>query len=258
MHLYQTSHLNFSFNKSYNMNFIPHLHKEIEIIYVVNGAFTLLSNFQLYHLQAGDFFIAFPNTIHEYIDNNECTCLIWIFDASILPDYSSTFRKKMPLYPVLKANQVTLDIHYALDAFQNRSGLQTESTLSKTLLSLLLHDLLDGLSLQDIGVLENYEWLMKLLIYLGEHMQDELSLDMISEEIGISKYHLSRTFKARTGYSIPTYINTVRVTQAMELLKHSDQTITEIAFSCGFESMTTFFRAFKQITGKSPKQFKTD
>lgn len=258
MHIYENRESSFDFFKSDNAHFMPHLHKEVEVLYVLDGTFSIQYNFELYTLSKGDLFIAFPNTVHEYISikGKSNKCLLWIFDSAILNDLARTLQKKTPQCPIIRASDIAEDIKYVAEAFNTRDDLSTGSVKSKTLLTLLMCSVMESLTLNDIGLYENPEWLMKLLVHINENFTEQITLDSISEEIGISKYHLSRTFRARIGCTIPVYINTMRVRNAIELLKSTNKSITQIAFESGFESLTTFFRQFKEITDKTPKMYR--
>ena len=70
---------------------------------------------------------------------------------------------------------------------------------------------------------------------------------------GASAAHFARSFKEAFGIPPHRYLLTRRVERAMALLRDTDQSITEIAFATGWESLGTFGRTFRDITGDSPK-----
>jgi transcriptional regulator GlxA family with amidase domain len=69
---------------------------------------------------------------------------------------------------------------------------------------------------------------------------------------GVSPAHFARSFKAAFGVPPHRYLLTRRVERAMALLRDTDLSITEIAFDTGWESLGTFGRTFRDITGESP------
>lgn len=256
MHLYENRTSRFDCYAVQGIRYFPHLHKHVELVYIMKGEMRLVSNGTAYHLTAGDIFLAFPNTIHEYDAADDCLCGLWIFDSNLIEDFSATFRKKTTTIPVLYRDQVHADVHMAVEQFSSREELRMESALSKAFLSVILAHVLPALSLVELNLRENLDWMHQVLQYLNQHFTEQLSLQRVADEIGISKYHLSRTFRERIGCSIPNYINTLRVDQAIQQLKSTEKSITEIAYECGFESMTTFFRAFRQLGKESPKQYR--
>jgi transcriptional regulator GlxA family with amidase domain len=69
---------------------------------------------------------------------------------------------------------------------------------------------------------------------------------------GVSEAHFARSFKAAFGIPPHRYLLTRRVERAMALLRDTDLSITEIAFDTGWESLGTFGRTFRDVTGESP------
>lgn len=92
--------------------------------------------------------------------------------------------------------------------------------------------------------------------YIEKNYHRDIYLESISDEIGLSAKHVSRTFKEGTGTSITDYIGLVRISKAKEMLLHTDYRINEIAERVGISSRTTFLRVFKKIEGISPADFR--
>jgi AraC-like DNA-binding protein len=72
----------------------------------------------------------------------------------------------------------------------------------------------------------------------------------------MSPYYLSHQFKAVSGFNLNRYINRTRISNARSLLIESDATITDIAFQCGFKSISQFNRTFKKIVNLTPREYK--
>lgn len=97
--------------------------------------------------------------------------------------------------------------------------------------------------------------------FIKNHYAEKISLDELAELEHISKSYLSRKFKERTGLSVVSYINQIRIERSRQFLMMSGLSIDEIAYQVGFDSPKYFHRVFKEITGESPagfrRQFKT-
>ncbi len=104
----------------------------------------------------------------------------------------------------------------------------------------------------------NYEQrLEKVTDYIGEHIDDNISLDELSRVSCFSKFHFHRLFTAFTGLSLKQYIRWLRLKRAAhQLIVDKDQSILTIAMNAGFESHEAFSRAFKKTCGLSPSQFR--
>lgn len=96
-----------------------------------------------------------------------------------------------------------------------------------------------------------------MIDYIGKHLDEELSLEHLSEVVCFSKYHFHRLFTAYTGLSLRQYIRWLRLKRAAhQLVVERDKSIIDIAISAGFESHEAFTRAFKQSCGASPSKFR--
>lgn len=80
----------------------------------------------------------------------------------------------------------------------------------------------------------------------------------LAEVSGVSEAHFSRSFKRAFGVPPHRYLLTRRIERATSLLRDSALSITDIAFSTGWESLGTFGRTFHDITGRSPSAVRLD
>lgn len=93
-----------------------------------------------------------------------------------------------------------------------------------------------------------------LIRYINQNAAQALSLDQLEEVFGISKYVLLHEFKDYTGMSIYQYILTRRVMLAQQLIQQGAKP-NQACEQSGFSDYTSFYRAFKARTGKSPNQY---
>lgn len=99
--------------------------------------------------------------------------------------------------------------------------------------------------------------LRNMIDFIGKHLDEELSLESLSEIFCISKFHFHRLFTAFTGLSLQQYIKWLRLKRAAhQLIVDKDQSVINIAINAGFESHEAFSRAFKKACGFSPSQFR--
>jgi AraC-like DNA-binding protein len=94
------------------------------------------------------------------------------------------------------------------------------------------------------------------LDYINENFQNsDLSLQLISKFTGISQRVVSESISAQFQCNVKTYINQIRINEAVRLLKETDLNSSEIAYKVGFSSPSNFNRVFKNLTGKTPSDF---
>lgn len=94
-------------------------------------------------------------------------------------------------------------------------------------------------------------------VYIEEHYVDSgLTLNEVAGAIGISPNYFSALFKEATGSSFITFLTTVRLSHAKELLKTGTYKTYEVAAYCGYENSTYFSTIFKKYTGVSPSEYR--
>lgn len=98
--------------------------------------------------------------------------------------------------------------------------------------------------------------IVEILNYIGEHLTGEISVDGLADRFYVSKYHLMRTFKKETGYTIHRYITEKRMILAKEKLLSGSPAV-KVSEECGYSDYSTFLRAFSQNTGMTPSEFVT-
>ena len=94
-------------------------------------------------------------------------------------------------------------------------------------------------------------YVKKAIGFIREHLGKPISLDTVAAHTGISKYHLSRQFKAYTGSSVIVTVNQIRCTEARRLIE-GGMSVSEAAAVCGFENLSYFTRSFKKCFGCVP------
>lgn len=90
---------------------------------------------------------------------------------------------------------------------------------------------------------------------LREHMEAPPTLEEIARQVGCSAHHLSRTFSAATGCTMPQYLRQLRMERAAELLKSGRYNVTETALEVGYSSLSHFIQAFQEVYGCPPGAF---
>jgi AraC-like DNA-binding protein len=101
------------------------------------------------------------------------------------------------------------------------------------------------------------EKIKKAIDYIDENYTSDISREGLAASLDISPNHLGKFFKIHTGKKINEYINELRIHDAAKKLREQKQeTIINIAFSVGFESLSTFNRTFLKIMGITPSEYK--
>lgn len=93
--------------------------------------------------------------------------------------------------------------------------------------------------------------ILEITQYLDKHLNEDISVEDLSEKFYLSRFHLMRRFKEETGSTIHSYISERRLLMAREMISQGETT-TEACYKCGFKSYATFARAYGKFFGTTP------
>ena len=97
---------------------------------------------------------------------------------------------------------------------------------------------------------------LKVKEYILAHINDNLRLEQLSDLVGMTPTAFSRYFKLRTGKSLSEYIVDIRLGHAARSLVDTTDSISEICWSCGFNTLSNFNRLFRKRKGCTPTEFR--
>lgn len=92
--------------------------------------------------------------------------------------------------------------------------------------------------------------------YINENYSSINNIEEIAAKFYMSRYHLCHLFTQNLGVGLISYLNTIKIRRACELLEDKAQSITEIATKCGFNSSSYFCKVFKEEKGMSPSEYR--
>ncbi len=153
-----------------------------------------------------------------------------------------------------------LDIEESL---QSISGLMEKILAVKTKKELI--ELVNDLASRFFGFLQrsnkyqntNQE-INKALAYIDKNFKKDLTLEEISQEVGLSLYYFSHLFKEETGKTFVSYLNKLRINKAKHLLRNVDLNIAEVGYQVGYNDPNYFTRVFKEYENMTPSQYRKE
>lgn len=92
--------------------------------------------------------------------------------------------------------------------------------------------------------------------WIDNHLEEQLNLDMIASEFGMSRSLLTKEFRKYTNTSVVEYMNIRRLQRAGSILSETKKSITDAALESGFSNIGNFYRKFKELYGVTPSEFK--
>ena len=248
-----------------------HFHNHLEIYYLTAGERIYFIRDRTYHIRPGDMVVLSSNIVHRAYSvgggsPNHERIILEVYQP-MLASMRELFGRSGPeealrgVFGVLRLGQE--------EQSQVRSwiyGIMRErkerqygyEAMVRCIMAQLLAFIIRRMSQEASAerVTAKNTRMLEIADYLAAHSNQKLSLDKIAERFYISKYHLCRTFKQATGFTLAEYINTSRVMRARELLLTTRSSITEIAEETVFESGTHFGKVFKQYMGTPPLAYR--
>ena len=103
---------------------------------------------------------------------------------------------------------------------------------------------------------KNSDVIKKAIQYISKNYANNLSLELVANQVHLNPTYFSTLFKQSTGSSFKEYLNMVRIEESKRLLSNTDYALIDIAIATGFEDQSYFTKVFKKYTGLTPKQFR--
>lgn len=245
-----------------NFSFPAHLHSNLELLYVTDGAIRVTIQNRTKLLAKGDFAIVFPNVIHSYETRPLNTAapasrvLIAVCGLNLTGDFLQKVTRYYPEDPFIPAAHLHENVLYAMEQLETERRSGQSLSACAALLQLILARTVPVMGLIKNNNMESYDLTYKIVTYVSEYFQEPLTLTDLAGHLNVSKYHLSRVFSSKLNTSFNKYLNYIRLNYAVTLIQSTDQTLTQIGIDSGFESQRTFNRAFREVFHLSPSEYR--
>lgn len=249
-----------------NANLNIHTHECCEVLYCLKGGKNFLIDDKIYRVHDGDLFIMNQFEAHKitFEPGQEVERYVFeihpefIFSASTQQtDLSRCFYTRRDD----TSNRIELSEkdHLKMKEFTRRMYQKhgygddiIKSAVMSELLVFINKLFADNHPYDEIP--QNTQ-LAKAIIYINEHLTDELSLEIVAKNSYISVNHLSRLFKLTLGTTVNKYIIGKRISSAKKLLNNG-LSVSETAYESGFRDYSNFIRTFNAYVGMSPGKYK--
>ena len=252
-----------------NHNSPFHWHRELEILYILNGHATVRMDGRRYEIDPLDAIVMDYSKIHEVIYEMPQTMGICIHVSRNL------LRRYL-------ADTELLEIRCAGDGLTEEDG-EAYRRICECLSRLVVlyvnqkntyHLRSTALILEIMACLTehfskpvtrqtteakvgNMERLDQICTYVEHHYMEEISLQDAADELGLNREYFCRFFKQNTGISFIRYVNQVRINHIYQELLHSDEGIQEITERHGFYNQKLFYRMFKERYECTPREIRS-
>ena len=248
-----------------------HWHTATEIIMPMDNYYTVVVNQTNYHLNVGDILVIPSGEQHELVAPKDGSRFIYLFDfsaisklkgfASILPLLSQPLLITAQTAPQIYETEYDLLLQMKNEYFSdnNLRELVIYSQIINFFVSVGRNHFesnIDNPYIRSEKKREYIETFNEVLDFIDNHYMDDLSLDIVANAAGFSKYYFTRLFKQYTDTTFYDYLSYKRIRVAESLLSRPELSVTEIALQSGFSSISTFNRIFKKLKNCSPTEYR--
>lgn len=247
-----------------NYHYPLHWHTHLEFNLVLEGTIKGVINGNSVTIPPGDIFFVNSSDLHETdaVDQNHMRAITLLLSYDLLKEYcpdvdtyyfnwsgNDTIHQQLKKL-ILECAKLSekKDVYYELELsialrklclilLKNCKHKRQEKNLSKP----------EVKSMVDIR---------KVIAFIENHYEDDLSLSEIATYIGMSPNYFSRFFKNATNETVHSYLTHIRLYHAHKELLNSTHSITELALNNGFPNVKAFIEAFKKAYGTTPNKYK--
>lgn len=254
-----------------------HWHNDFEFTYVESGHFEFFVGTDTFILNPGEAIFINSKSLHQVkaIKNETPVYHSYSFAPEIICESMQSLIATKYILPIM------LNTNFPYYIFRNnipweKTCLSTINKLNKVVksknisrefqikhyLQSIFIDMIENIpNLCDKSNIsinnENYT-IMKILLYIKNHYSESISLLDISNSANISKSSCNRLFHKTLKMTPFQYLVNFRINQSINLLSHSNKSISEIAYSCGFHDSSYYCKIFRKYNGVSPQQYRNN
>lgn len=231
-----------------DIHFNLHMHRHPELVYIRQGTVLVECGGKTETICAGECALIPSNGIHGYRSCGPSVSDVCIFSEAYVPTFSRQIRRKKAEQTKFVCSAVTRT--FAEEKLFLPNQTPDLYTLKATLYA-VLGEYLQQVPLHECS--EKSELLMQRIIdYVERNYTENITLKSMAEELGYEEHYLSRCFHNLVPMHFSRYVNYYRVDAAAGLLRSTELSITEIALQSGFQSIRSFNRVYRDLTGHAP------
>ena len=227
-------------DKNRSVMYPPHYHGVLEIFVVKKGNFSCSINGKIYNVPDNSIAIIDHYDLHYYL--NEATDGDVRYVMTIPHTYLTTFNKlrenKRILNNVITDKELCDKVINLMDVYVDNNSTAYEL---QSAIDLIFSQILTKLCLADDGRATDFELIKNILIYIEQNFKDDVSRSTIAKALGYTETHVSRVFHQYIGYTIPHYVNILRL-EYVNANRDKRKNLISIIMESGFKSIQSYYR----------------
>ena len=240
----------------------PHFHKNVEFLFVTKGVQHAMVAGEKITAEAGDILYIDTFEPHSFTDDAGVEGFVLVVSLWYLNCFQKLFEnQRFPRVMQDKAKNAEIISFIKEWKRKHRKGCYQEDAyeifVRANRLFLMIKNAYGTVTRQKH---DNQSVILDILNYLEKNYRERVTVKEIAKTLGYTKEYCSQVFNYYMGESFRSYLNRIRVYKFQELYRENEanaSSIIHLAFECGFESQSTFYRAYKEVFGVTPKASKS-
>jgi len=232
-----------------------HFHSYFEIYYMIGGSCRYFIDNHTYEVTEGDIILIPAGVIHrtDYDGKPHERILLECSLEFIPPKLLGRLEGVSSLY---RNPKVARDLHELLLQLEteHRAPDEYSREMTRAIMHVFFFTLIRNKSLISTAT-DNASVTERVVSYIQKNYAAEVRLSEVAKQNFVSPEHLSRTFKRETGFGFSEFLTLTRLKQAEKMLKEGEGSISDVAYSCGFNDSNYFSDVFKRTYGIPPYKF---
>lgn len=249
----------------HNINYtMYHWHKDIELVFVLDGEARFFVENQNYLLSQNDILLINSNTLHSSEYEKPNLILVLQIDPQYFENYYRGFSnilfdcKSVGLVKTDKYDDIRkllAEMMLVINRKQEAYYIRIQQLLFELILLLLKRHKRNELT-NSKTIIKDNEQLSRIIKYIDENYKNNITLSDLASLVYMNESYFSSYFKKNIGISLTKYLAAMRLQNSIKDLLSKDKNINEIALSNGFPNEKSYFKVFKQRYGITPTQFR--
>lgn len=231
---------------------MAHFHSAVELILVEAGALVAMQEGRSRLASAGEIIVNSSYMIHGYTTPEHASTIVATIPLATVPSLQNPLSQKKFAVEIVGAEEAAECarlLRLAAEPAHERN-LAYINGLNLAVLALLI----EKIGLKDKVPSAESDLVRQILMYLQDHFAEELTVAGTASRFGYSAGRFSHIFNAKVGCSFTRYVNGLRCRMAEKLLRESNLPLTDVASACGFSSLRTFHRVYRDYAGHTPRR----
>ncbi len=240
-----------------------HKHDFCEIIFVSDGDGYVTLGDERRYLTRGDIVIYNPNTLHSEESSVDSPMELFFIalDRMAITDLEKNYLLP-PNYNFVYHSGKYYDTFLSyfsriITEFENKDEFYVEiaQNLSRTMLMYIFR-IINEQTTDSVPLLKGNKSIDLAVKYINGNFKSDITLEDIANKCYVNKYYLSHQFTRHQGVSVGKYILSLRISEAMRLLKETQLSVNDVAEASGFNDISYFCRMFKKTVLLTPLQYR--